>query len=119
MVAAMASKIMVRSYLQWHDVTTEFHKNLPTGSRADRGKTHRRHGDHTSLQFSFRKESRLKMGVVRIKPAQERVKRQGLVGTILNICSRIDGKFLVQQGDCQLLEGSVEIASSNKPSVTE
>jgi hypothetical protein len=51
------------TWVQWHDVSTEFNKNLPIGSEIDRGdrQTHRRNGDVISLHFSFSKESRLNM----------------------------------------------------------
>jgi hypothetical protein len=61
MVAATALKIRHRAHLQWHDLPTEFHKNLPTDSEADGGQTHKQDGDLKSLYFSYRKESRLKI----------------------------------------------------------
>jgi hypothetical protein len=47
------SKLWRRGYLQWHDLPTEFHKNLPVDLKDDSGDR------HISLHFSFRKESRL------------------------------------------------------------
>jgi hypothetical protein len=37
MIAAMALNIMAQGHLQWHDLSTEFHKNLPVGSEVNRG----------------------------------------------------------------------------------
>jgi hypothetical protein len=55
MVAATALKLWIRGCLQWHDLSTEFHKNLPVGSEVDSGgQTYRQDGDVISLHFSFR-----------------------------------------------------------------
>jgi hypothetical protein len=37
MVAATALKMIASSHLQWLDLPTEFHKDLPTGSEVDMG----------------------------------------------------------------------------------
>jgi hypothetical protein len=54
-------KVRHRGHLQWHDLRTEFHKNLPTGSKVVRGhtQTDRQTGDLISLTFLF-KECKLK-----------------------------------------------------------
>jgi hypothetical protein len=50
-----------RGHLQWHDTSTEFHKNLPIGSKViSGGHTDRQNRDLIRLTFLF-KESRLKM----------------------------------------------------------
>jgi hypothetical protein len=54
-------KVRRRGPLQWHDLCTEFHKNLPIGSKVIRGghrRTDRQTGDLISFTFLF-KESRL------------------------------------------------------------
>jgi hypothetical protein len=56
-VIAKALKIMASRSLQWHDLPTEFHKNLPIGSNTQ---TDRMIIYLISLHFSFRKESKLK-----------------------------------------------------------
>jgi hypothetical protein len=72
MVAATALKLCCHGHLQWHDLYTEFHKNVPVGSEVGGGgqalthkhtHTHRQDGDHISVHFSFRKESRLIMSL--------------------------------------------------------
>jgi hypothetical protein len=47
-----------RGHLQWHDLSTEFHKDLLTGSKVIRD-THRQRGDFIGLT-SVSKESRLR-----------------------------------------------------------
>jgi hypothetical protein len=66
MVEGTGLKVRRRGHLQWHDLLTEFHKNLPIGSKVIRGghtqidrRTDRQAGDLISLTFLF-KESRLK-----------------------------------------------------------
>jgi len=60
MVATTALKSWRRGPLQWHDLPTKFHENLPTGSEVYRGD---RHADRMVMSlayyFSFREESRL------------------------------------------------------------
>jgi hypothetical protein len=55
---ATALKLWLRGHLQWHDLPTEFLKNLPVGSKVDRWTN--RKGDLINQLFSFRKECRLK-----------------------------------------------------------
>jgi len=46
MAEATVLKLWHRGHLQWHDLPTEFHKNLPTDLKVDKGrKTHRQDGD--------------------------------------------------------------------------
>jgi hypothetical protein len=64
MVVATALKVRLRGHLQRHDLPTELHKDLPTGSKVGGGtetQTHRQGGEIISLQSSVRKESRLKV----------------------------------------------------------
>jgi hypothetical protein len=58
-------KVRRQGHLQWHDLPTEFRKNLPIGSNVIRG-THRQTGD---LTFLF-KESRLKTLEIKIRHFQ-------------------------------------------------
>jgi hypothetical protein len=52
MVAATALKLWLRGHLQYHNLLTEFHKNLPIGSEVGTGgQTHRQRGDLISLHF--------------------------------------------------------------------
>jgi hypothetical protein len=62
MLEGTGLKIRHRGHLQWHDLSTEFHKNLPIGSKVIRGdtQTDRQTGNLMSLSFLF-KESRLKI----------------------------------------------------------
>jgi hypothetical protein len=60
MLTATALKLWCRGHLQWHDLSTEFHKTLPTGSEVDRGDRQTEDGDLISLLFSFRNGSRPK-----------------------------------------------------------
>jgi hypothetical protein len=60
MVATTALKLWHRGNLQWHDIPTKFHKNLPIVSKVDRGE-HRQDGDLVGLNVSRRKESGLQM----------------------------------------------------------
>jgi hypothetical protein len=54
-------KLWCQGYIQWLDLLTEYHTNLPIGTKVHRGDTHRQEGDLISLLFPpFRKESRLK-----------------------------------------------------------
>jgi hypothetical protein len=55
-------KVWRRGHLQWHDIPTEFHKNLPIGSKVIEGDTQTdgQTGTLISLTFLF-KESRLKI----------------------------------------------------------
>jgi hypothetical protein len=64
MVEGTGLKSMHQGRLQWHDLPTEFHKNLPIGSKVIRGdtQTDRQTGDLISLTFLF-KERRQKYGV--------------------------------------------------------
>jgi hypothetical protein len=39
MVIATALKLWHRGHLQWHDLRTEFYKNIPIGSEVDGGQT--------------------------------------------------------------------------------
>jgi hypothetical protein len=39
MLEVTGLKVWRRGYLQWHDLPTEFHKNLPIGSKVIRGDT--------------------------------------------------------------------------------
>jgi hypothetical protein len=56
MVKCTGLKVRRRSHLQWHDLTTEFHKNLRIGSKVIRGgHTDRQTGDLISLTLLFRK----------------------------------------------------------------
>jgi hypothetical protein len=65
MVEGTGLKVWRRGHLQWHDLSTEFHKKLPIGSKVIREdtqidrRTDRQTGDLISLTFLF-KESRLK-----------------------------------------------------------
>jgi hypothetical protein len=60
MVEGSGLKVWRLGHLQWHDLSIEFHKNLPIGSKVIRGgDTDRQTGDLISLTFVF-KESRLK-----------------------------------------------------------
>jgi hypothetical protein len=45
-------KLWRRDHLQWNDLCTSFHENLPTGSKVNRGQTNRQEGDLIS-QLSF------------------------------------------------------------------
>jgi hypothetical protein len=65
MVVATALKLCRRGHLQWHDLPTDFLKNLPVGSKIDGWDRHtnRQDDDLISLHFSFRKESTLKFKV--------------------------------------------------------
>jgi hypothetical protein len=64
MVEGTVLKSMGWGHLQWHDLPTEFHKNLPIGSKVIRGdrQTDRQTGDLISLTFLF-EERRLKMNI--------------------------------------------------------
>jgi hypothetical protein len=54
MVATTALKLWYRGHLQWHDLPTKFHKNLPLGSDVDwEWGRHTEAGDLISLLFSF------------------------------------------------------------------
>jgi hypothetical protein len=45
MVEVTGLKVWLRDHLQWHDLSTEFHKNLPIGSKViRRGHTDRQTG---------------------------------------------------------------------------
>jgi hypothetical protein len=61
MVESTGWKVLRRGHLQWHDVPTEFHKNLLIGSKVIKGGrgADRQIDDLISLTFLF-KESRLK-----------------------------------------------------------
>jgi hypothetical protein len=59
MVAVTALQLW-RRHLQWQYLNTESHKNLPVGTKIDRG-THRQDGDLISLLFSFRNGSSLEV----------------------------------------------------------
>jgi hypothetical protein len=50
MVAATALKTWRRGHLQWHDLRTEFHKNLAVGSEVDRGD---RHTDRMVISLAY------------------------------------------------------------------
>jgi hypothetical protein len=64
MVEGTGSKSTARGHRQWNALPTEFHKNLPIGSKLFRGgQTVRQTGDLTSLTFLF-KESRLKINKI-------------------------------------------------------
>jgi hypothetical protein len=65
MVKCTGLKVRRRGHLQWHELTTEFHKNLPIGSKVIRGdtQTDRQAGDLISLTFLF-EDSRLKKKVL-------------------------------------------------------
>jgi hypothetical protein len=52
MVAATALKLWSLSHLQWHDLPTEFHKNLPIGSEVYSG-DRQTHGMVISLAHIF------------------------------------------------------------------
>jgi hypothetical protein len=55
MVEVTGLKVRRRGRLQWHDLPTEFHKNLPIGSKGIRGgHTDRQTGDLISLTFHFK-----------------------------------------------------------------
>jgi hypothetical protein len=45
-------KLWRRGHLQWHDLTTEFHKNLPLGSEVDRGDRYR-HTDRMVITLAY------------------------------------------------------------------
>jgi hypothetical protein len=62
MVEIQDSKVWHQGHLKWHDLPTEFHTNLPIGSKVIRGDTHthRQNNNFLSLTFLF-KENRLKM----------------------------------------------------------
>jgi hypothetical protein len=64
MVEGTGLKGRHRGHLQWHDLSTEFHKNLPIGSKVIRGDRQTDRHDLISLTFLF-KESRLKTGMLR------------------------------------------------------
>jgi hypothetical protein len=54
-------KLRHRGHIQWYDIPTEFHKNLPIASEVDTvGQTHDRIVISLAYFFPFRKESRLK-----------------------------------------------------------
>jgi hypothetical protein len=57
MVEGTGLKVLRRGHVQWHDLPTEFHKNLPIGSKVIRGD--KQTDGFISLTFLF-KESRLK-----------------------------------------------------------
>jgi hypothetical protein len=59
MVAAAGLELWHLGHVQWHDLPTEFHKNLPNGSKIDGGETHRMIS--LGYLFPFRKERRLKI----------------------------------------------------------
>jgi hypothetical protein len=56
----LEDKKLCQGYLQWQDPPTEFHENLPTGSKVDRGNRHRQDGDLIFL-FFLQEGSRLKI----------------------------------------------------------
>jgi hypothetical protein len=52
MVAATTLKLWRWGYLQWYDLLTEFHKNLPVGLEVNGGTDrHRRDGDLITYIF--------------------------------------------------------------------
>jgi hypothetical protein len=67
-IEATGLKLMSGGHLQWHDLHTEFHKNLPNGSSVVSGdKNTQTEGNIINLLFSFRKESRLKCNGKRVR----------------------------------------------------
>jgi hypothetical protein len=53
MIAATALKLWRRGHLQWQCLHTEFHKNLPFGSKVDRGTDIRKNRMVISLAYIF------------------------------------------------------------------
>jgi hypothetical protein len=108
MVKGTGLKSRRRGHLQWHDLPTEFYKNLSMGSKVIRGDTDRQTGDLISLTFLF-KESRLKI-VTRWCVYTERN-----VNLLAN-CSHVVSRMLRSQHlqVQQMLTGSFEFNHNNE-----
>jgi hypothetical protein len=50
-IESMGFKIIASSPLEWHHLTTKFHKNLPIVSNVDRGR--KRHADSVVISLAY------------------------------------------------------------------